>query len=60
MNQERRMTILALLSGALAALALMAARRGFPLAHRWAARAARPAQHQAETRYYGYKEVHLS
>ncbi len=60
MNQGRRMTLLALLSGALAGLALVAARRGFKGAGRLAARLGKPLQPQAPAKMYGYREVDIS
>ena len=60
MNEKRRTTILALLTGALAGMALVAARRGLPGAGKLAAKLAKPMQPQAQAKLYGYKEVNLS
>ncbi len=60
MNEKRRATLLALLSGAVAGVALVAARRGVPGASKMAARLVKPMQPQAKTETYGYKEVKLS
>lgn len=60
MNAKRRTTILALLTGALAGMALLAARRGMPGASRLAGRLAKPMQPQVPVETYGYKEVNLS
>lgn len=60
MNVKRRSTILALLTGALAGMALLAARRGVPGASRLASRLARPLQPPVPAKSYGYKEVNLS
>lgn len=60
MNKERRTTILALLSGAVAGLAIVAARKGFKPAGKLAARVGKPLQPKVEARTYGYKEVDLS
>lgn len=59
MNKDRRMTILALLSGALAGLLLVAARRGFPGAARLAG-SMRPSVGPAQAKTYGYREIDLS
>lgn len=59
-NTSRRSAILGLLSGAVAGLALLAARRGFTGAGKWAARLGKPVAAKAETKYYGYDEVKLS
>lgn len=60
MTGDRRMAILALLTGALAGLALIAARRGFPGAQKLAGKLARPMQPRAKAPTYGYKEINLS
>ncbi|MFZ5814894.1 MAG: hypothetical protein ACOY93_06280 [Bacillota bacterium] len=60
MNEKRRTTLLALLTGALAGAALIAARRGVPGARHLATNLARRAQPQAPAKLYGYKEVNLS
>lgn len=60
MNAKRRSTILALLTGALAGMALIAARKGVPGATKVAAKLAKPLQPQVPTKTYGYKEVNLS
>lgn len=60
MNEKRRTAILALLTGALAGMALVAARRGVPGADKLAARLAKPMQPPAPAKTYGYKEVNLS
>lgn len=54
------MTLLALLSGAVAGLAVVAARRGVPGAGRLAATVGRPLQPTVEAKTYGYKETKLS
>lgn len=60
MNKDRRTTILALLTGALAGAALVAARRGFKGAGKLAARLAPPEQTKVKSETYGYKEINLS
>ncbi len=60
MKSDRRTAIVALLMGALAGLAAVAARRGFTGAGRVVARLGKPLQPQAETKTYGYKEIDLS
>lgn len=60
MNRDRRTTILALLTGVVAGLALVAARRGFPGAGRLATRLRTPMQPKAEAKLYGYTEIDLS
>lgn len=60
MNQDRRTTLLALLTGAIAGLAVIAARRGIPGARKAAATLAKPMMPQAKAETYGYKEINLS
>lgn len=61
MNKDRRTTLLALLTGAAAGLAVVAARRGIKGADRLAARLGRPlAQPKPAAKMYGYKEIDLS
>lgn len=60
MNEKRRTAILALLTGALAGFALVAARRGVPGANRLAAKLAKPLQPVAPAKLHGYREVNLS
>lgn len=60
MNVDRRTTILALLSGALAGIAIIAARRGVPGAGKIAGRLTRPIQPKAQAKTHGYREIDLS
>jgi|GEM_PF-2891638 len=60
MKQNRRSAILALLTGAVAGAAMIAARRGLPGASKLATKLAKPLQPQAKTELYGYNEVKLS
>ncbi|HWI60393.1 MAG TPA: hypothetical protein VNT75_01000 [Symbiobacteriaceae bacterium] len=60
MNKERRTTLLALVTGAAAGLAIVAARRGVKGADKLAARLGRPMAPKAEAKTYGYKEINLS
>lgn len=61
MNTNRRTALLALLTGAVAGIALVAARRGFKGADKLAARLGKPlAAPKVETKTYGYKEINLS
>ncbi|MBP2018968.1 hypothetical protein J2Z79_002384 [Symbiobacterium terraclitae] len=60
MKTTRRGSILTLLTGALAALALVAARKGFPGAQAAARRLARPGLPDAKVEMYGYREVNVS
>lgn len=60
MNQDRRTTLLALLTGAIAGLALVAARKGIPGARTMATKLAKPMMPQAKAETYGYKEINLS
>lgn len=60
MDQKKRTTILALLTGALAGMVLMAARRGVPGAKGLAARLLKPTRAQVKAEMYGYREVNLS
>jgi hypothetical protein len=61
MNTNRRTTLLALLTGTVAGLALVAARRGFKGADKLAARLGKPlVTPKVETKTYGYKEINLS
>lgn len=60
MDKGRRTTIAALLTGAVAGLAVVAARKGVPGAHKLATRMVKPVQPKVETKTYGYKEVNLS
>ena len=60
MNSTRRKAILTHFTGALAALAAAAARKGLPRAGAAARRLAKPAMQQAKVEMYGYTEVNLS
>lgn len=60
MNKERRQAIFALLTGALAGLMVVAARKGFPGANKMATRLAKPMQPTVKAETYGYKEIKLS
>jgi hypothetical protein len=60
MNKDRRTALLALLTGTVAGLALVAARRGFKGADKLAARLGKPMAPKVETKTYGYKEINLS
>lgn len=60
MNETRRTALLALLTGALAGAALIAARKGVPGARGLVTKLAKPMQPKAEAKTYGYKEVNLS
>ena len=60
MDKGRRTTLLALLTGAVAGLAVVAARKGVPGAKKLATRMAKPMQPKVETKMNGYKEINLS
>ncbi len=60
MNKDRRTALLALLTGAIAGLAVVAARKGLPGAGKLATKLAKPMMPQAPAPTYGYKEINLS
>jgi len=60
MKSDRRTALLTLLAGALAALAAIAAKRGYTGAGRLAGRLSKPLQPKVQTKTYGYKEIDLS
>ena len=60
MKTDRRTTLKALLTGAVAGLALVAYRKGFKGAGKLALSASKPLQPKVETKLYGYKEIDLS